>query len=289
LEVIYKFQEIIVLGTGTIAINIAKYCHQKYGNTKFIESRSANGLSVSKICETHNIPFFAFEKIEIDQFLLSLTKETLIISASNRYLFPSMIIERENLFIINYHSSLLPKYPGRNAEAWTIFGMEEQGGITWHKVVREVDKGDVIYQKAINLTKLTTSFNLLRQYTTIAFDGFMEFENDLMSNEVKLMPQEYLVKNKHYYSKDLPNNGLLNIEWTSKEISAFLRSMDYGPLNTLGFPKIEYEGVFYSIKKYKIIEEKDLVLNSNIKFDNNNIQLKVSNLRFVLKELEILL
>lgn len=285
----YKFQEIIVIGTGSIAINIAKYCKQKYGNTIFIESRSAIGLSVSKSCETSNIPFFAFEKTEIDQFLLSLKKETLVVSASNRYLFPSNVIEKENLFIINYHSSLLPKYPGRNAEAWTIYGMEEKGGITWHKVVKEVDKGDIIFQRGINLTKLTTSFTLLRQYSTMAFEGFIEFENDLMRNEVKLTPQDNFVKNKHYFSKDLPNNGLLNIEWKSEEISAFLRSMDYGPLNTLGYPKIEFGGFVYSIRKYKITEEKDLVLDKKVKFDNNKIELKVNNLRFDLKELEILI
>ena len=55
----------------------------------------------------------------------------------------------DNKLIINYHNSLLPKHPGRFAEAWSIFEEDKKSGITWHLVVPEVDKGKIILQKDI--------------------------------------------------------------------------------------------------------------------------------------------
>lgn len=74
-------------------------------------------------------------------------KSNIIFSINNVYIFTKDLIDKH--FIINYHNSLLPKHPGRFAEAWAIFEEEKKTGITWHIVVPKVDKCKIILQKDI--------------------------------------------------------------------------------------------------------------------------------------------
>jgi len=148
----------------------------------------------------------------------------------------------------------LPKYPGRNAEAWAVFNCEQQGGITWHKVNSGIDRGDILIQKAIVLPETITSIALLRRYAQISLDSFKEILPDLLIGTAKYTKQVN-TDDVLYLSTMRPNDGQLNLEWTSDKMSAFLRAMDYGPLQTMGKPMIND----YVINDYKIIEENNNV------------------------------
>ena len=190
-------------------------------------------------------------KQELTDYLSALTKQTLIVSASNRYLFPKEIIEKENLTIINYHGALLPHYPGRNAECWTIYEGNTQGGLTWHLVTPEVDAGDILIQKATEITDKTTSFSLLRTYSNLAINGFCEILPSVLSGDIK--PQRQVGEREQVrYSWMKPNNGILNIDWDYRQISCFLRAMDYGPLEVMGKPKIVIDGNERIIRRYEL-------------------------------------
>ena len=188
-------------------------------------------------------------KLELTDYLSALTKQTLIVSASNRYLFPKEIIEKENLTIINYHGALLPHYPGRNAECWTIFEGNTQGGLTWHLVTPEVDAGDILIQKTTEITDKTTSFSLLRTYSNLAIAGFCEILLPVLRGEV--IPQRQIGEREQLrYSWMKPNGGFLNADWDYRQIGCFLRAMDYGPLEVMGKPKIVIDGNERIITKY---------------------------------------
>lgn len=188
-------------------------------------------------------------KLELTDYLSALTKQTLIVSASNRYLFPKEIIEKENLIIINYHGALLPHYPGRNAECWTIYEGNTQGGLTWHMVTPEVDAGDILIQKATEITDKTTSFSLLRTYSNLAIEGFCEILPDVLKGDIKPLSQ-IGAREQVKYSWMKPNDGILNLDWDYRQISCFLRAMDYGPLEVMGKPKIVIDGNERIITKY---------------------------------------
>mgnify|MGYP002858412674 CR=1 FL=1 len=193
-------------------------------------------------------------KQKLTEHLNALTKQTLIVSASNRYLFPKEIIEKENLTIINYHGALLPHYPGRNAECWTIYDGNNQGGLTWHLVTPEVDAGDILIQKTTEITDKTTSFSLLRTYSNLAIEGFCEILPIVLSGEIN--PQRQAGEREQVrYSWMKPNDGILNTEWDYRQISYFLRAMDYGPLEVMGRPKIVIDCKEYSIKRYVLQSE----------------------------------
>lgn len=246
------FNQYIVIGVGTIACNCALILKNRGLSPIMVESRKGSSISSGNFCSKNEISYKNFNKEELTDYLNSLTETTLIVSASNRYIFPKEIIDKENLLIINFHGSLLPKFPGRNAEAWAIFEEESIGGISWHVVVPEIDAGEILMQMETPISEKTTSFSLLREYTKLATDSFDRILDKLnieINKEIKQTSKELSL----YYSWQKPNNGELNLGWNENKISAFLRSMDYGPLETLGLVWFEFNGTKYQVKKIKCL------------------------------------
>ena len=240
----------IVIGTGGVANFCAAELQKRNVAVSFIESRS-DGVGTSEaVCRRKGIPYECLGKEALTARLLAIGDNTLVVSASNRYLFPEQVLAKRNLLVVNYHGALLPKYPGRNAEAWAICNCETEGGITWHKVVKDVDAGEILIQKAIPISDTTTSFSLLREYAKIAQQGFAEIVDGLLSGGCCTMKQVG-ERGKIMYSWMKPNNGLLDLSWSGKKISAFLRAFDYGPLKVLGNPQVSIDGRLYDIDGYE--------------------------------------
>jgi methionyl-tRNA formyltransferase len=279
------FNQYIVIGVGTIACNCALILKNRGLSPIMIESRKGSSISSENFCSKNEISYKNFNKKELTDYLNSVLETTLIVSASNRYIFPKEIIDKENLLIINFHGSLLPKFPGRNAEAWAIFEEESIGGISWHVVVPEIDAGEILIQIETPISRKTTSFSLLREYTKLATDSFDRILDKLtieINKEIKQTSKELSL----YYSWQKPNNGELNLAWNESKISAFLRSMDYGPLETLGLVWFEFNGIKYQVKKYKMSESLELKNSFNLTNSEQTFILNKGNLEFILDKLE---
>ena len=250
----YPIKNAIVIGVGGVANFCAVELKKRGVSVSFIESRLGTVGTSEAICTKNGIPYSCMEKAELTQRLLAIADETLIVSASNRYLFPKEVLEKENLTVINYHGALLPKFPGRNAEAWAIFEQESCGGITWHRVIADVDAGDVLVQKSIPLTAKMTSFLLLREYAKLAQVGFKEIVDGVLAGTLSGTKQTG-PRDKIRYSWMKPNDGFFSMNWSLDKMSAFLRSMDYGPLQTLGDAQISIGGVDMRIVSYSTSEQ----------------------------------
>jgi hypothetical protein len=137
----------------------------------------------------------------------------------------------------------------------------------------------------IPISRKTTSFSLLREYTKLATDSFDKIIDTLnieIKKEIKRTSKELSL----YYSWQKPNNGELNLAWNESKISAFLRSMDYGPLETLGLVWFEFNGIKYQVKKYKMSESLELKNSFNLTNSEQTFILNKGNLEFILDKLE---
>lgn len=282
-----RFEKIIVIGVGTVATNCAKLIKEKNLDLLFIESRNDNSAFAKNFCEKNRIDYLQLDKEALTNLFLNLDTATLIISVSNRYLFPSSILSKSNIRVINYHGALLPKYPGRNAEAWAIFNNDKVAGITWHYVVEVVDAGAIITQKSLELTSKVTSFSLLRAYSKMAFEAFVEIIDQVLLQTVDVIHQNFNERQAIKYSWQKPNDGQLDFNWSSEEISAFLRAMDYGPLQVLGLPYFYFEDEKYEFSKYKIVEELTTLDNGTLALLNNELVIERNNFKFILSELKV--
>lgn len=192
----------------------------------------------------------AYEHISSDDLsaLFNERERTLVLSANNTIIFPKIIVEMENLRILNYHNSLLPAHRGMYAEAWTIFEGDPHAGISWHLVDNGIDTGPLVTQKSMPVGNLT-SLELLKRQCELAVTALSESLPAILSENVRLAPQApcALPPRKRV---EKPNDGVLDLSWPAKKIWNFLRAFDYGALKTLGTPKCEIEGRWYSWRSY---------------------------------------
>lgn len=254
-----RYENAIVIGNGTLAFKCCKHMFDKMKMVRLYDTNEQESLLLKRKAEGKGIDYRHLKKKEtfedIAQYRAGLDAEEgmLLVSAVNPWIIPSRLFASPNVFAINLHHSYLPVHPGRNAEAWAIFEGDEYAGVTWHVLGNRVDAGAVICQKKIPLTDEMTSFQLLAKQNQEAEQLFLGFYEKMIAGEnIETMEQKQDDIPKLHYSYEIPNDGLLDLEWTGKKISAFLRCMDYSNLKVLGEPYVCYENHKYTWEGYKI-------------------------------------
>lgn len=227
------FQRVVVIGYGKAAGDILKYIADRGADyayqLEFIE-HEIHALSVTEnICTERGIPFLRIpEKEALARYLGEISEKALIVSASNNFLFPKALVEKENVTIINFHNALLPDYPGRNAPSWVIYSGERKTGITWHYVTAGVDEGNIIVQKCCEIGPDERAFELTQRLMDLACEGFAECFDKVLAERVQAVPQKLSGKRRLYRSKEIPGDGFLDIEGDAEAAYRLLRSVDYG-------------------------------------------------------------
>lgn len=285
-----KFKECIVLGTGQFAVFCALEMQKQRCNVVVIDTNNDKNDLIQRACEHIGVNYAHYSKDELTKYLLKSKQQTLLISAINPWIIPDEVLNNEVFTSINLHHSLLPKHPGRNAEAWAIYEGENETGITWHITTREIDKGDIIVSKSVEITNSCTSFSLLRAQDKLARDAFLEILESLIENRFNSNTYLKCEDVKIHYSWQKPNNGYLDIRWSAEKMSRFLRAMDYGILNIFGAPKLSYNKIIYTWSKYNISDNEDFYEKSKIEKIDNKIVINKDDKCFILsnvKEIEV--
>lgn len=188
---------------------------------------------------------------EIMDFLRSIEDKTYLFSINNPYIISADVCNKRNLIMVNLHHALLPRHPGRNAEAWTIYEQDQYGGITWHFINAGIDTGDIICKKYIKISEDTTSLKLLKQCEQAALESFESFLP--LSNLNTIIPVkqgEHRKRPKKVLEK--PNEGYISLEWPIDKCNAFLNAFNYGGMDVMGIPRVVLKDKIFMIKKYSL-------------------------------------
>lgn len=189
-------------------------------------------------------------KKDLMELLAQESAKTLVLSVMNPWLFTEETLNNPNIFVINLHHALLPAHRGRNAEAWAIYEGDEKAGITWHRVDTGIDTGAVFIQKEVKIGDSTTSLKLLAQLNKAALEGLEELLSGDFVEKPPLSPSSG--SEKLHLSKDVPNDGWLDLSWDGAQMSRFLRAVDYGVLDVFARPRVRLENEVYICKSWKI-------------------------------------
>ena len=253
------FQHIVIIGYGKITGEVLSYVHSlqdKYGYTMEFIEHEIHAVSIThKICTDEQIPYSQLpEKAQVTEKFMALDKPTLIISASNNYLFPADVVNKDNITIINFHNALLPKFPGRNAPSWAMYEGETEAGITWHYVTPGVDDGAIIVQKKTAIGPDMKAYELAGALMKIAFEGFCESFDGIVTGTAKVTHQVFPPNRKMYFSKMVPQEGVFSLDDKPEDIYRLLRSTDYGLNDIFPHMKTEYQGKRIEITRYRKID-----------------------------------
>ncbi len=257
-----NYKTVVVIGYGIVTGHVLEtvyetskdYCY----DTVYIEHEEHPFNQAKKFAEKNGIKYKRIpEKRDVFDYFIQILKngKLLIISASNNYIFPSELVDRGDVDIINYHNALLPNYPGRNAPSWAIYNAENETGITWHYVSSGIDTGDIIIQKKTSIDSEIKAYELVAKLMDMASKSFDEIYKSVLLESV-FKTKQVAVKNRIVYkSYEIPNKGFFDIEDDPDFIYKLLRATDYGKNDIFPPIKTIIKCQLVQIKRYKIVED----------------------------------
>lgn len=259
-----QFEHIVVIGYGIVTGEVLKTVHElalRYGYTdEYIEYEVHPFNTAKKYADAEGIKNNTIEdKKELTNYFEEVLKEkTLIISASNNYIFPARVVLNDNATIINFHNALLPELPGRNAPSWAIYEGKDYTGITWHYVTEGVDAGDIIIQKKCEITEDIKAYELVAVQMRLAGEAFNEcYESVLMNCSIR-NKQVVDPDRRLYRSNEVPGNGHFNLDDSPEEIYRLLRALDYGKNDIFPLARTQKDGLNIQIRRYKKVSNTDI-------------------------------
>ena len=282
----YKYQKVLILGSGQLAYRCAEIVKAYIEDVKVLELKVTDSTILEKMCTKSSILYMCTTRQEMTALLTEEKASTLIVSAGNTYLFPAKVIAKKNLTIINWHNALLPRHKGRNAEVWAIYDGDKQTGVTWHYVSEDVDAGNIISQKSIDIGDEMTAMKLYKQQSALGEAMFAECIEDVLQDRCPSDRQSEGEKHQMHYSYEVPNDGWLDTEWPLEKISRFLRAMDYGSLLLMGRMYVLHEGRKYSFYRYKIKNSSEWTPVRTITENEGNIVILDQDKEIILRDIQ---
>jgi len=87
--------------------------------------------------------------------------------------------------LLNIHPSLLPKYKGLNTHQRALDAGDEEHGCTIHYVTQELDSGDTILQRRIQILENDTAETLAKRLLPIELDAYPTALKMVASHQVR--------------------------------------------------------------------------------------------------------
>lgn len=130
---------------------------------------------VKKFAIEHNIPLYQFEKISRDgvETLTALAPDIMVTAAYGQIL-SQQIIDIPRYGIVNIHGSLLPKLRGAAPIQYAVLKGFTKTGVTILNTVRQVDAGEIILQKSLDILPYENSGQLFTRLAELGADAISE-------------------------------------------------------------------------------------------------------------------
>ena len=106
--------------------------------------------------------------------IIDKNKIDLLVSHAYMKIIPKKVFMAPKLGSINIHASLLPKYRGPSPVYWLLKNKDKTTGLTCHFIDEGVDKGDIIFQKAINVEPDDNIDSIIERQKIIVEDLIVE-------------------------------------------------------------------------------------------------------------------
>ncbi len=126
--------------------------------------------------------------------------------------------------LINVHPAILPEFKGYHTEPYVIIEGFNYHGITAHYLTKELDAGDIILQKRINLSPYSTVVSIKNEVQELFPVFFEELLSKLLRDEVIEIPQNF-ENNIVIAPKRTPSDSELDINKSFKSLEKKIRAL----------------------------------------------------------------
>lgn len=147
---------------------------------------------VKKAAVDANIEVLQPEKInqspEMDR-VIEIHPDLIITAAFGQFL-PDKLLQAARVAAINVHGSLLPKYRGGAPVQYSVINGDDKTGVTIMYMVKKMDAGDIIAQKAIPITDQDDAGTMFDKLSLLGRDLLLETLPKLLAGQVKPIKQD---------------------------------------------------------------------------------------------------
>jgi len=185
---------------------------------------------VKVFAEKAGLPVFqpkGFRNGKATQIIRELDPDLILVIAYGRIL-PQEVLDIPRLGCINIHASLLPKYRGAAPIQRAIINGDEVTGVTVMKMAAEMDAGDILAQKDIEISPEDTEETLFRKVGETSSSFILKVLPKIEAGELEGIPQdEELVTFAPPLEKD---EGCFTFNEEGKSIVNLIRGMSVWPV-----------------------------------------------------------
>lgn len=132
--------------------------------------------------------------------LIKTINPDLIVSVFSKEIIPKRIFEIPKLGTINIHPSFLPSYKGISPIFWCMVNNENHTGVTIHYITSQIDAGNIIAKKKIDIGKYNTEHGLYLRLTEEGFRLFVEYFMNVTDKKNKIKSTIQTEEIQSYYS-----------------------------------------------------------------------------------------
>ena len=184
---------------------------------------------VKEVALAHDLPIYQPEKLsgseEMAQ-LMALGADGIVTAAYGQFL-PSKLLNSMD-FAVNVHASLLPKYRGGAPIHYAIINGDAEAGVTIMEMVKEMDAGDMVSQKALPILDEDNVGTMFEKLAVLGRDLLLETLPAYIAGEIKPEPQD---PSQVTFSLNIkPEEEKLDWNKTNRQLFNQIRGMNPWPV-----------------------------------------------------------
>ena len=149
-------------------------------------------LPLAQYLAMHQIPALPGNDVRSSQYKKTLGRlaPDLGVVANFGHILDAELIAIPRWGLINFHPSLLPRYRGPTPLGHILLNRETVGGATWHRVVSDVDSGEILAQKSFPIDERDTVADLDRKSVAAGIDLLRPLLDRIARNRTNPVPQD---------------------------------------------------------------------------------------------------
>ena len=214
-------KNIVLIGFGNLAQVCLKrliddgfivrilYTYEITKQQELIDYCNDNSIKVSTKNPNSTLSTLDFD---LSEFILVSVNYRRIIEEAVIQLFP---------YAINLHGSLLPKYRGRTPHVWALINGEEELGVTAHLMVKDVDKGPILAQRAFENKVEYNISDVLDIFISMYPDLLIQGINNALNNKIMIQNES----DATYFGKRTPDMSYIDLNKSTRDVLNFIRAL----------------------------------------------------------------
>jgi len=163
---------------------------------------------------------------ELKKILEEISPDLIVVAAYGKIL-PDWLLKLPGYGVINVHASLLPRYRGASPIQAALLNGEKKTGVTIMKVIPELDAGDILSQREVEIREEDNAQTLHDRLAQVGAELLIETIPGFIRGEIEPRPQNH--SQATYCPKITKEMGRIDWERSAGEIFNMVRAFTPWP------------------------------------------------------------